>query len=461
MKIAIYVQGGYDRKRGWQVSSRTYDFLGFAGVEMVKDALEREGFEVGYCGAATVDQVDIVLVSIISETDWYSFIAERVKWPKGDYKVVIGGHIDNIRPFLEYADAFVFGRGEDVIVPLVQCLLVDTEYTHPSIAYSKSFSIDKRYKVAQATQLYPHTIDARKKGWCEGAIGCKRKCMFCKYTWTRRHIGGDEYNALKSETTLFDLDLDNPEGWREDYSFLILGIDGCTERLRRMANKPITDEMIEKLVVQAIHYPSLWKVKLFNIVGYPTETEEDWKHLVSVFVKADAKAKRPKGDTRRKFLFNLINAHFNPEPCTPFAVLPGTYRDLRWAVMDATRISHTGYRHTVFDGKEIALKMMPVTVTLPTVTLWHLAARGVESDAEIIRKIATSAKYAKADTDTRRATLERFVDIDRIFGIYTWDDLPTRFLETYIPYKKLAHLCDTRLREYGGEEGIRIADAIK
>jgi hypothetical protein len=196
---------------------------------------------------------------------------------------------------------------------------------------------------------------------------------------------------------------------------------------------------------------------MFNIVGYPTETEDDWHKIVDVFVRADKKAKRPKGDERRSFLYLLINSHFNPEPCTPFAVLPGVYRDMRWSVMDEVRISHTGYRHTVFDGDTIALKMMPVTETLPSVTLWYQIVRGTEQDAEIIRKIATSPAYAKADTPTRRATLEKFLDIDKIFGVYSWDDLPTRYLETYISYDKLARICDKQLRRYGAEE---IADAI-
>ena len=37
----------------------------------------------------------------------------------------------------------------------------------------------------------------------------------------------------------------------------------------------------------------------------------------------------------------------------------------------------------------------------------------------------------------RTAFIERHVDIDRLFGPYTWANLPTRYLRTYVPLEKM------------------------
>ena len=40
----------------------------------------------------------------------------------------------------------------------------------------------------------------------------------------------------------------------------------------------------------------------------------------------------------------------------------------------------------------------------------------------------------------RTAILERHVDVARLFGAYTWDTLPTRYLTAYTPADKLKGL---------------------
>ena len=67
--VAIYVQRAYDRET---YAKESYDIRIWAGVEMVRDALERAGVGVEYCSAATVHRYRVVLVSITSSRDWYS-----------------------------------------------------------------------------------------------------------------------------------------------------------------------------------------------------------------------------------------------------------------------------------------------------------------------------------------------------------------------------------------------------
>jgi len=51
--------------------------------------------------------------------------------------------------------------------------------------------------------------------------------------------------------------------------------------------------------------------------------------------------------------------------------------------------------------------------------------------------LASSAKFRGAAMAHKTAMLERHVDVARLFGAYTWDTLPTRYLAAYTPPDKL------------------------
>jgi hypothetical protein len=125
--IAVYIPGNdkaKQRKQGW------------SGLRMLCTEINRAGYEIDYCDKETVNLHKVILVSLISALDWFDFIAERVQWPAGNYKVIIGGAgVDNVRPFLEYADIFVFGRAENIIAPLIQATLENQRFFDPSVCY--------------------------------------------------------------------------------------------------------------------------------------------------------------------------------------------------------------------------------------------------------------------------------------------------------------------------------------
>ncbi len=103
-KIAIYVQSGYAKQT---YSNENYNVRAFPGIEMIAHVLRKSEYEVEYCSASTVQDYKIILISITSACDWWSFIAERMTWRQGDYTVIIGGAgVLNVRLFLQYADIF-------------------------------------------------------------------------------------------------------------------------------------------------------------------------------------------------------------------------------------------------------------------------------------------------------------------------------------------------------------------
>jgi len=258
--IAIYIQGKY-AKKAYKVES--YNVRAWPGLELIKDVLVRGGYDIKYCGSATVTEHKIILVSITHSIDWYPFIEERVKWRAGDYTIIAGGTgIHNIRAVLPQADIFVFGRAEDIIIPLVEAALSDKQYNHPSVAYSVDFKADKTYRIAQARGLYPHPVKmANEIDYVEKSIGCQRACLFCSYCWHRKHIGGlqhesgamDVMHKTSAEITFFDLKLDEDNIWgdKDGAGHRIVGLDGLSERLRFMVNKPIKNKAVKKFIEKA------------------------------------------------------------------------------------------------------------------------------------------------------------------------------------------------------------------
>lgn len=444
-RIAIYVplRSGVSGFR----ARADYDAQRWPGIAVVKDAIERHGHEVGYCSAATVSDHDIVLVSITSVRDWWPIIAERVTWPKGRYTVIAGGAgLLNIRPVLDCADIFVFGRAEHTIGPLIDATLARETYAHPSICYARDFSPDRAYEIAQVTEAYPYTVTLPSgETWKEGHIGCQRRCLFCSFAWQRKPVY--ERGALffhqefsnADERTIFDLDLSRPATWNEHNRYMILGLDGTSERLRMAINKPITRQMVITFLRGLAFLPNPHRMKFYSIVGYPTETPEDWRELAETIDEAD----RDLPATNAKWGIELHCTPFRAMPATPLAVWPMAYRSFRDEIARALRtpramLEKAGKDNIFYHGQRIWAVQTGTTEGLASAALHVLMLRGDETHAQIVRKLATSKAFWAANTAARCRTLEAHLDIDRLFGWYTWDDLPTRYLHSYVGQQGMA-----------------------
>jgi hypothetical protein len=108
-QVAVYVQSKY-AKPAYTVES--YNVRAWPGLEMVCHALRHAGIEVDYCSSATAGRYKVVLVSITSGCDWYSFVGERLAWPKTAQPTIVAGGagLANVRPFLRWCDTFCLGR---------------------------------------------------------------------------------------------------------------------------------------------------------------------------------------------------------------------------------------------------------------------------------------------------------------------------------------------------------------
>ena len=453
-QVAVYVQSKY-AKPAYTVES--YNVRAWPGLEMICHALRAAGIEVDYCSSATVGRYKVVLVSITSGCDWYPFVGERLAWPKSARPTVVAGGAGllNVRPFLRWCDTFCLGRAEGYVVDVVRAALAGERFEHPSVIHAADFDVDRTYTLDAGTYLYPHAVPlANGKTWQESAYGCQRKCLFCGYTWQRRHVGGLQNEAGagdvlwggSAEKTLFELDLDRPDTWGLP-KFRIVGMDGFSERLRRMVNKPITREMLRGFfrgLAASGTRPA--HMKMYNIVGYPTETDADWFEFLEDLTAAD------EGLTKidPQWGIEVHSTPFRPMPATPCACWPMSYTNYRGHIVRVlSQGKHREFKGIFYRGNQFWAGESRGTESLPTVILDALNLRGVEADSEVIARLAASAKFQNATVAHKTAILERHVDIDRLFGAYTWDTLPTRYLTSYTTANKFRALDEVARRRAG------------
>ena len=428
MKICVYV---LSKNAKQNYANESYNVRLNAGMTVVVDILRRAGYKVEYASSATVHKYDWVLVSITSDCDWWPFIAERVRWREGNYKVIAGGAgVLNVRPFLPFVDYFVLGRAEGVIDQLIK-----GNVDHPSIVDSETFDPNRSYYLNQATSPYPHEIELENgQIYKEGMIGCNHRCLFCGYTWHRRHSGGafrfgDLWNKNKDVEIAL---LNYAKGQRVNLNKLrTTAIDGLSERIRFMVNKKITRDTLKGFVRDLATCDKPHQVKFYNIIGYPTETEGDWWEFVEDIKAVDAKL--PKTTKQTSIL--LHSTPFRAMPATPAACWPMSYRNYRGEI---ARILGRGYKGNIFyQGNSIWAVESMGTDSLPTVILSAIVWRGTEKDAENIRKIACTKKFWSANSMVKQATLEKYFDVKTLFGEFTPEKLPTRYLKSYAKVEKM------------------------
>ena len=109
--------------------------------------------------------------------------------------------------------------------------------------------------------------------------------------------------------------LDEIQGIRK--TGLTFAPEAGTQRLRDVINKNITEKDILSAIDQAIDLG--WNsVKLYFMIGHPTETDEDLDGIADLAAKIMDIAKAKNGGNRGRFSVSVSVANFVPKPFTPF-----------------------------------------------------------------------------------------------------------------------------------------------
>jgi hypothetical protein len=458
-EVAIFVQKRY-AKATYSVES--YSVRRWYGVEMLRDALERAGIEVGYCSSANVGQFKVVLVSLTAAGDYYTFMAERETWAKGSYSVLVGGAgLLNVQPLVWSGDTFCFGRSEVYIVPLVKAALAGERLEHPSVCYADEFDPRKQWTIQQAAECYPHEVtisDGQK--WKEAAIGCKRRCLFCGFTWHRKSIipkTEHDGNFLLvgvygQETTIHDLCEMPVDQWSKR---LQIGLDGLSERLRFGVGKKITNDMWYHIVRSSIERAEKGWIRVYNLVGLPSETEEDLLECIDVAERASNDAKpQPEGE------YSAIMLHstpFKPVPATPAACWPVAKKELRfWTSLTAQRLRNGRSYHnrfSLFTAPNLRFFGGTKEEGLSQIVLEMVIARTTVAESDRVRAIARTPKFWAANAAGKLSTLEKTFDVDRLLGEQDPSTYACSYLRAWARHEKLHQDWRVTMKVSDGRKG--------
>ena len=440
--VAIYVFKGLRSTKGQKYShpAACHDELLWIGAEVLRDTLSRNGVDVGYTGPATVNRNKVILVSITAAREWWQFIRERVRWPDGKYTVIVGGAgLTNIEPFLPYFDCAVWGRAESFICEVVGQAIDGKRYRNANLCWADEYDPGATYRFSQAESVYPRTLvvggkSKRKQKWIERAIGCRSKCAFCLYSWTHNPVipAGEsgQFNTICREGTFWTIDYADPPR--------VTAIDGVSERIRLTIGKPITNEMLtEGLARLSSESPYRGRIKLFNIVRYPSEKQDDYRELAECFNRADGDL--PRG--RKALGVELSNTPLIPEPCTPLAcaeVCANQYAQGHIAALLRQYSEHPGQtKYNYFSGQRLWAIETGGTPSLASIVLEVIALRAKREDAELIRRIACSTRFWNAPRPRQWVTLRAEAQAERFCRRYYWDELPTANLLGVVPRRVL------------------------
>lgn len=315
-KVAVLVY------QPWKPARRkddSFDGLSNIGMYLLIHELNKAGIEVSFCSPESAYKYDLILISFTSNYDILSFYKSvYLNW-KGRKFITVGGGFGMQNPIAltGLLDFAFFGRAENIIVELVKNY---KDFQHES--YMK-VSEPKISKINQAEIIYPDEFPigtnihkGNVAGYRETIMGCPNKCFYCHYSWARKHVNtGNHY-----ESSLYagsqELDMFNLDQYRPNCPQVTVGLDGYSERLRKLVNRNTTNEQVKEFIIgisekTQIKGRSVF-LKLYNIIGYETETENDFIEFRELVREIEPKLKK-------RILLTTHSTPLRPSPCTPLA----------------------------------------------------------------------------------------------------------------------------------------------
>jgi radical SAM-linked protein len=241
-----------------------------------------------------------------------------------------------------------------------------------------------------------------------------------------KHLVQDVAHAVKEEKASLSLSSQRADRFSLEVaeavqsvrkSTLTFAPEAGTLRLRDVINKNLSDDEILKAVTTA--YTAGWnKVKLYFMIGLPTETQSDLDGIIRLLYqmqRACVEISKTEPQKRRKPLeLNVTLSNFVPKPHTPF----------QWHPQDTveTLNEKIGYLKTQFK------KMRGVKASFTTPTLSKLEAvisKGDERLADVIELAYRNGAYLDAWDETK--PFAKWFDAMQSLGIdeeaYTRDRL--------------------------------------
>jgi radical SAM superfamily enzyme YgiQ (UPF0313 family) len=414
---------------------KSFDGQSNIGAYIIKDVFERAGYSISFASPEFADKYKIVLVSFTSSYDMLNFLKEVIPlkiWKKRKFKVIAGGFgLQNIYSIRNYVDYGVFGRAENNIVSLIESILQGKEFHHESIM-DLSQGITP-VKICQVDNFYPHSIDIQPVAYKETMIGCAKKCLFCHYTFSRKHLSSDKFStpvkySSSSQEILFKELVEKSKGKGKIRSAL----DGHSERLRCVFNKRIKNDDIVNILSELSHKweNNICWLYIYLIGNYPSETEKDRNELKEVLSRVKIKQ-------GKKMVLNFHVSLFRPSPLTPAAYLPVNL-DFNYSKAD----------YNIYNSDNITATYDWTRESFYNFLIQVIIERATEKTDDLLLNILFNKQISKMDSNQKYNTIKNHFDISDYIREYSTEErLPTWYLESYIGNHKIKQMADILKRK--------------
>ena len=123
------------------------------------------------------------------------------------------------------------------------------------------------------------------------------------------------------------------------------------------------------------------------------------------------------------------------DPATPLACAPMSKRNYRGLIGATLGKGLKG--NIIWQGTNMWSVESMGTDSLATVELSAIAHRGSAKDTDNIMRLCKTPKFWNAPCRTREATLEKYFDMDYLFGAFTAETLPSKYLRTYCAIEQM------------------------
>lgn len=409
MKIGVLLF--YDKiNRGGRDNS--FDKLPYYGFKYILSELDYE-YEV--INITQIKDYDYVLCSLTSVMDIENmiYVFETYKPDKGKCKIVVGGFgCINITSIYDYIDIAVFGRAEGQINEIIN----GTEFNNVW-RKDKDPDLSGQYQIRQPVKLLPF----------ETLIGCRNKCFFCHYSWTRKYMGEGNYSPVNAPFPEDD--------WRgltvENSGRYLTAWDGVSEYSRFKVNKKISDDDIKNKMLSWYNFnrEAAVNLKIYNIIGYPWETKEsiknDFRIIKNNFEECDLK----KGGAGNRIFIMMMFTPFSPEPFTPMELLKPNI-DIIW------RDYFEEMGRQVYKGVDIECFILPQINSSFTLAKRVMINRCTLQDRKYIQNVLKNKKI-----DSLRSS-QQIGQLKKYSGFPFWmfeeiDKKPIPYLNTFTDFKHI------------------------
>lgn len=313
-------------------------------------------------------------------------------------RVYIGGGVGQSPAILdEIADAVCVGEGRRFLETLVNG-------GHDAISELSNAWIPGQTRKVYPDNEFPWDLPPVKSE--DGIVrvfasrGCKKKCLFCQTGWAQPYVesprdvgaeqkaltaAGHRVNLVTNDAAALSFydEIETVEHFSASYSqtlalidgginmrgrvkSLRFGVEGVSERLRRLGGKPIETAGLCDLTARLLNDGV--GVRWFMIAGLPGETDADWDDLRGAVMRI--KAATFSGAVQLSF------TAFCPDPAAPLCLAPLT--DDYWPRWLA-------FKSWFFDGPGFSRRVQLMRPAGPKGRLEHAMASMAATEAELRR----------------------------------------------------------------------------